>query len=582
MSTKDFKRGMEAGAKPFNDKFNQTSQAINKVGGQISEKIDSLNGVMDEVIDDLNSIKKKEIYDLNTKFDLKKDLDDAEKELLAALLITISNSGAENNTYQQKFIRSVNSYIEINNPQLSIDVSNIENVDNLSSQKAILQVIMEYLFLEYGNFEFLEDYEESLFDYFNVNKKGVNEIKECIKVIYNATGFEGIAEKYGYVVEENIENGDKDKLEKKFNTYDGSDICEKCADIINVNEKYIILKDYLVYSDNVTDKLYRVRKNDGEKVEINSKLDIEITRDIFRTEMLGCGENLFLFTRAIKNSVVKVNINTFETSIIELSEEGSKYQCSEDYFIYVSEQDNAKRLVKIDLKNNTTETLKHIVNGENVLTCGDYYLVGRNVYFKPQGSRVVHGYPISDENLLNSDNLYEFNLEDGTLEIVCEIPGGSYYYLSPNDTRQYGNILFSTQNGSSFEKLSYSYLDLENPKAIRNTAIMNYSCDTYPFLAYDSIFYVVLDYKMSIRKHNIITGESTIILESTQCADSYTTGVFKKETHYGMLGTTPQVVGRWLYYLGKTRNNVRKASIDVQMGESEVLLLDGNPVHRYR
>ena len=90
MSTKDFKRGMEAGAKPFNDKFNQTSQAINKVGGQISEKIDSLNGVMDEVIDNLNSIKKKEIYDLNTKFDLKKDLDDAEKELLAALLITIS------------------------------------------------------------------------------------------------------------------------------------------------------------------------------------------------------------------------------------------------------------------------------------------------------------------------------------------------------------------------------------------------------------------------------------------------------------------------------------------------------------
>ncbi|EQB87902.1 hypothetical protein M918_06685 [Clostridium sp. BL8] len=38
MSTKDFKRGMEAGAKPFNDKFNQTSQTINKVGGQINKK----------------------------------------------------------------------------------------------------------------------------------------------------------------------------------------------------------------------------------------------------------------------------------------------------------------------------------------------------------------------------------------------------------------------------------------------------------------------------------------------------------------------------------------------------------------
>ncbi|EQB87903.1 hypothetical protein M918_06690 [Clostridium sp. BL8] len=540
-----------------------------------------MNGVMEEVIDDLNSIKKKEIYDLNTKLDLKKDLDEAEKELLAALLITISNSGAENNAYQQKFIRSVNSYIEIKNPQLSIDVSSIENIVNLSSQKAILQVIMEYLFLEYGNFEFLEDYEEGLFDYFNVNKKGVNEIKECIKAIYNATGFEGIAEKYGYVVEEKTEDVDKDKLEKKYNTYDGSDICEKCADIININENYIILKDYLVYCDNSTDKLYRVRKNDGEKVEINSKLDIEITRNIFGIEMLGYGENLFLFTRTISNSVVKVNINTFQKTIIELVGEGSKYQCNEDYFTYIIEVENAKRLVKIDLKNNTTEILKHTVNGENVLTSEEYYLVGRNVYFKPQGSYVVYGYPISDENLLNSDSLYNFNLEEGTLEIICEIPGVSYYFLSANDTSRYGNVLFSTQNGNSYEKLSFSYLDLKNPKAIRNTSIMNYSCDTYPFLAYDWIFYVILDYKMSIRKYNIVTGESSIILESTQCANSYTTGIFKKETHYSMMGTEPQVVGRWLYYLGKTSNTVRKVSIDVQMGESEVLLLDGSPVHRY-
>ncbi len=223
MGKKDFVKGMEAGAKPFERKFEELSENTRKIGEKIEKKLDGLGDIMDMVIDDLSDMQKKELYNLNTPYDLKEDLDDDEKEILAALLLKLSGL-TKNNEFQKKFIRSVNAYIEVKAPQAGLDISCIENIENISSQKIIMQTVMEYLYLASEDFSFLEELEEEVFEHFSVNRKGIREIEGYIQAVSNAVGKEGIAEKYGFVPEEKEEPGKIDqetfRLYKEATPYD--------------------------------------------------------------------------------------------------------------------------------------------------------------------------------------------------------------------------------------------------------------------------------------------------------------------------------------------------------------------------
>ena len=196
-------------------------------------------------------------------------------------------------------------------------MSRIENIDNLSSQKAILQVIMEFLFLGYGNFNFEEDYDENLLEYFNVNKKGLREIKECINAIYVATGFEGIAENYGFVAE--VEQDLEAEHNKVFLTYDGSDISEACADIVGNND-YVVLKDYLAIKDNSNVTL--VNKIDGSTKVIN----IQTTG---MDELYGSNNHLCIHKRR-NNELVIINVVSFEVTNLILENTSGNFVCTED------------------------------------------------------------------------------------------------------------------------------------------------------------------------------------------------------------------------------------------------------------
>jgi hypothetical protein len=200
MGKKDFKRGMEAGAKPFEDKFKQVSEAVERVGTEIKNKIGDIKETVDIVIDDLSSIQKKELYDLSTQFDIK-ELEQPDKELLIAGLYTLSAMSDNLTDCQKAFIRSVQKYTGVKNPQTSVDLSvAIENIESVTVQKAVMQAFMEFLFLENEDNSFLEDYAE-LFEFFSVTKKGREVILDSIKKVYHATGALGISEKYGYVPE---------------------------------------------------------------------------------------------------------------------------------------------------------------------------------------------------------------------------------------------------------------------------------------------------------------------------------------------------------------------------------------------
>lgn len=196
------KEGMKIVAKAQEDFNKKQAEATREVGNRILKKFDEQNAINDAMIGDLEkhdnilkSSEKKKLYDLNTTFDIQA-LDENEKEFLVAVLFQISND--ENNENQKQFIRSIKSYVDVKEPQIRVDISCIENIEKLTTQKAILQTIMEYLFLENENFDFFESYTQ-LFNYFSVNPKLRTEIKEKIQTIYNATGGIGLSEKYGYV-----------------------------------------------------------------------------------------------------------------------------------------------------------------------------------------------------------------------------------------------------------------------------------------------------------------------------------------------------------------------------------------------
>ena len=93
--------------------------------------------------------------------------------------------------------------MSIVNVQRDIDLSSIENIESITTQKAILQTVMEFLFLGYKSHDYMDDYED-IFDYFSVNRKGVREIQDGINAMYQHMGLDGIAEHYGVVAEPTI------------------------------------------------------------------------------------------------------------------------------------------------------------------------------------------------------------------------------------------------------------------------------------------------------------------------------------------------------------------------------------------
>lgn len=192
--------------KPISEKIDKVEEAIRRDGNQTreeyKEQISNLKNVVDVVLDDLSSREKKELYDLNTIIDIS-SLEETERRFLVEALYTLAGMTEEVVDSQQVFIRSVQKYLGIKNVQTMVDLSSVENIENIPTQKALMQTIMEFLFLENNDHSYIVEYED-VFSYFSVNKKGIHEIQKAISNIYMAVGNQGLSEKYGFVVEPDL------------------------------------------------------------------------------------------------------------------------------------------------------------------------------------------------------------------------------------------------------------------------------------------------------------------------------------------------------------------------------------------
>ncbi len=218
MSNKDYKEGMVAGAKPFGDKLDQLADVVEEVAEDLREGVEDFNnvkGIVNIVLDDLSTQEKKRIYDLDESTDVSV-LEDDEKEFLVAVLAELANTISSVTELQKRYIMSICSTVGIT-PQASINLACIENINNMQSQKIILRHVMEFFFIGTQNYDFIEEYDESVFSYFSVNKRGINEMSSAIDRIYNAMGIDGLANRYTFVAgyEEFSEGVDDTEIEQE-------------------------------------------------------------------------------------------------------------------------------------------------------------------------------------------------------------------------------------------------------------------------------------------------------------------------------------------------------------------------------
>lgn len=194
------------------------------------------------------------MYQLSTPMDIK-DFDDPEKRLLLAVLYQLADDEGISVTDEQRaYIRSVKRYLEIANPQTDIDLSAVENIDSIDVQKAFLQVVLEFFYLQEG--DELSDAQEEFLSYFSVNKKQAELIEIRVSRLYNSMGAIGLAEKYGYVPEKLEEStvSEPNAAEEVGNIEDpnvASDVPDSIADmifkILGTNTKYVETENYFVY-----------------------------------------------------------------------------------------------------------------------------------------------------------------------------------------------------------------------------------------------------------------------------------------------------------------------------------------------
>lgn len=281
-----YKKGMADAAKAYEAFGEKQEAALNHILEEVHQgkksiegDISALNDNLDGLYDHLKSKEKANLYTIHTPFDIEK-LGNQERQFLVGALLKLTTDRTPNEK-QQNYIRSVQKYLGVKELSAVDNLSAIESIEDIPSQKAILQTILEYLRLQDGDGYDETELQQELLDAFCLSNKVKNEIIRHVEVLYAATGAQGLAEKYGYVPEEEpedisgetIEEGNRQAISPR------SDVSDEITDRIfhqfrelgggfPFSGAYIEFKDYyLVGADSnpYRDSWWIINKSTGDR-----------------------------------------------------------------------------------------------------------------------------------------------------------------------------------------------------------------------------------------------------------------------------------------------------------------------------
>ena len=205
MFNRKYKKGMADAAKVYEAFGQKQEAAIHHVLEEVRSGQKTMDQGMKDLGDEVYGLyeylsrqEKANLYGLNTPLDIK-ELGEEEKRFLVAALYQLAADKAPNEE-QQNYLRAVQKYLDIRNPQLGGDIlERVESIEDLQAQKAILQTVLEYLCLQGGDSYDETELQQDFLDSFSVNKRQYQEICSHVELLYRATGAVGLSEKYGFI-----------------------------------------------------------------------------------------------------------------------------------------------------------------------------------------------------------------------------------------------------------------------------------------------------------------------------------------------------------------------------------------------
>lgn len=200
MANKKYKKGMTDAAKAYFAFGSKQENALEHILHEVRDRNDMLDENVTNLYQYLQSNEKATLYSVYTPNDIA-DMEAEEKLFLLGALITLTTDKTPT-IEQQKFIRAIRKYLDITDIPDSVELTNVENIESLNVQKAIYQVVLEYLILQDGENYAETELQEEFLSSFSLNEKARQTIANHVEILFAATGAEGITEKYGYVAEE--------------------------------------------------------------------------------------------------------------------------------------------------------------------------------------------------------------------------------------------------------------------------------------------------------------------------------------------------------------------------------------------
>ena len=326
MSKKDYKQGAADAMAAYEAFGEKQEAAIRHIGNQVEEVKSSIGGLnqnIQNISGYITDKEKAELYKLNTPVDIA-DLDDAEKRILLAVLYQLSADDPEHTPQQENYVRAVQKYLEIHNPQTQIDLEAVENIEDISAQKAVLQTALEYFYLgtHPGTYD---DNQLDFLDCFQVNRKTRREIIGHINQIVETVGTEGLAEKYGFVAA-NEEYHLANYQDNGAIPEDVADLCirrlhEGSASSLDNGRYFVETADYIVYcyskkraeaDDNIG--FWWIHKGTGKE----GKIDYDIS-SVF-TAIIGGFIRAFHITYCVQKNTVYFTENNADRDSIQILE----------------------------------------------------------------------------------------------------------------------------------------------------------------------------------------------------------------------------------------------------------------------
>lgn len=514
-----------------------------KLEEALNDTIASLGDDITGLYDYLNAQEKKALYHLSTPLDIK-NLDKEEQQYLLAILYQLaSDEGDLLTDYQRMFIRSVQRYLEITNPQTEADLSAVGDIDSLEVQKAFLQTVLEFFYLQDG--DELSDTQEEFLGCFSVNKRQALLIEERVSRLFNVVKAEGIAEKYGFVAEETDAMDDEDTQDSSKHTgdiYTVSPEQEKNIDIFvgaigPIGQNMIETTNYLLGSE--SSNWFRLDKSSGEKTIYKmDKLGIYGITNSFFTIL----EDTVYFE--YDHTLIALDVSIMQkTSVAPIPSYIKSLSAYDDKVVFVGGDDKGY------IYDVTTQKCREI---PGVSGCWSVFAVQSGIYF------------ISDGTL----KFYDCKTKEIT--IVAENISSS----------SYGKLLYCSQSGVFYILESGAFGSSTGFRRVCSTAGHAIGNQRYSLMEHlGSVIHAYKDCLIFVAPGGRITrvdyesGETTVLADDATSHHHLDGGLFRKSSSWDEPVEFDRV-GNYIYYFANgDYSRVCKLSI-TNPGEKEVFSRD--------